>query len=87
MSPRGYIIKRFSSDRHRVNKHISETLQQIISCRKMVTENQLKKIKEEPGEEMTELEPSKKFGFSETAEMREEEKKPALGFLFQNSTK
>lgn len=48
----------------------------------MATENQLKKIKEEPGEEMTELEPSKKFGFSETAEMREEEKKPALGFLF-----
>lgn len=40
----------------------------------MATENQLQKIKEEPEEEMTEMEPSKKFGLSQTAEMKEEEK-------------
>lgn len=50
----------------------------------MATENQLQqKIKEE---EMTEMEPAKIFGFSETTEMEEEEKKPvirsALGFPY-----
>lgn len=47
-----------------------------LSCQKMATENQLQqKIKEE---EMTEMEPAKIFGFSETAEMKEEERKPVI---------
>lgn len=49
----------------------------------MPTENQIQKFKEESEEEMTEMEPSKKLELLETAEMKEEEKKPAaLGFPF-----
>lgn len=76
MPPRVNIIERFSSHRHRVSEHISETLQQIALSKdghgKSTPENQ-RRNRRRNGQ-------SKKFGLSETAEIKEEEKKPALGF-------